>query len=189
MTSLSQPRQRIAAFDLGVRNFAFIVADLKSNAIAPEFPFSIELWNNVSVAAPCGTPKSKEWDDVLHNVNTTLFAYSNIFSTCDICLVERQMTKLNVKATKLSYHVMSFFSIVWPHVKVIEYSASRKTHAFTRHKMTKRERKQYCIDKTTDELLASTDTASLGLFLSSKKKDDLADVFQMVCSWIASSQT
>ena len=104
----------IAAFDLGVNNFAFIIVDV-TKIQKPH----IILWENVSV-------NDSNWFSVLQNVNTLLFEYGDLFSLCTVCLVEKQMTRLNMKASKLSYHVMSFFNIIWPYIKVIEYSAAHK---------------------------------------------------------------
>ena len=164
----------ISAFDLGVRNFAFIIASVSRNSDV----ITILEWENFDVNAA-------SWFEILQNVNTILFDYSELFSISDTCLVEKQMTRLNMKASKLSYHVMSFFNIVWPHVKVIEYSAANKTHAFTSQKMDKKARKQYCIDKTVSTFITNKDYDNLSLLLMDKKLDDKCDTYQMVCSYIS----
>lgn len=161
----------ISAFDLGTRNFAFIIASMSN-----ENYITILEWENFDVNAT-------SWFEILQNVNTILFNYSELFSISDTCLVEKQMTRLNMKASKLSYHVMSFFNIVWPHVKVIEYSAANKTHAFTNKKMDKKARKQYCIDKTVDTFIINKDYDNLSLLLMDRKLDDKCDTYQMVCSY------
>jgi hypothetical protein len=79
---------------------------------------------------------------------------------------------------------MSFFNIIWPYIKVIEYSAALKTHTFTNQKMDKKARKKYCIDKTLDDFIKLNDYKSLGLMMSCKKMDDLADVYQMVQTYL-----
>lgn len=162
----------IAAFDLGVNNFAFIIVDTTKI----QYP-KIILWKNVNV-------NDTNWFNVLQNVNTLLFEYAYLFSLCDVCLVEKQMTRLNIKASKLSYHIISFFNIIWPYIKVIEYSAANKTHTFTSKKMDKKARKIYCIDKTLDDLIRLKDYTHLAFILCSKKMDDLADVFQMVQTYL-----
>lgn len=162
----------IAAFDLGVVNFAFIIVDVS----IINKPVVI-LWENINV-------NDRNWFNILQNVNTVLFEYSDLFSLCDTCLVEKQMTRLNMKASKLSYHVMSFFNIIWPYIKVIEYSAANKTHTFTHTKMDKKARKQYCIDKTLDDLIRINDLDSLSILLCHKKMDDLSDVYQMVQTYL-----
>ena len=162
----------IAAFDLGVNNFAFIIVDV-TNILKP----SIMLWENINV-------NDTNWFNVLQNVNTVLFEHASLFALCKVCLVEKQMTRLNMKASKLSYHVMSFFNIIWPYIKVIEYSAAHKTHTFTSQKMDKKARKKYCIDKTLDDFIKLNDYKSLGLMMSCKKMDDLADVYQMVQTYL-----
>lgn len=160
----------VVSFDLGVRNFAYTVAEIKNNST------HIIQWENQDIS---GTT----WTDVLHNVNTILFENQHLFSICDICLVEKQMTRLNMKATKLSYHVMSFFNIIWPHVKVKEYSANHKTHTYTHLRMDKKERKKYCIDKTLLDLIQDKDYINLGLLLCHKKMDDICDTYQMIKSY------
>jgi hypothetical protein len=162
----------ISAFDLGVKNFAFIIVSISNTN-----DINILKWENVDISA-------NTWFEILQNVNSLLFDYSELLSISNICLVEKQMTRLNMKATKLSYHVMSFFNIVWPHVKVIEYSAANKTHTFTKQKMCKKERKKYCIDKTVDTFIANKDYTNLSLLLIDKKIDDKCDTYQMVCSYI-----
>ena len=163
----------ISAFDLGVRNFAFIIASIGDGGT-----ITVLEWENVDLNAPT-------WFEILQNCNEVLFQHAGLLSTSDVCLVEKQMTRLNMKASKLSYHVMSFFNIVWPHVQVIEYSAANKTHAFTSPKMNKKERKQYCIDKTVETLVANKDYANLTLLLMDKKLDDKCDTYQMICSYLA----
>lgn len=162
----------ICSFDLGIRNFAFIVV-----YITPSFHANILLWENIDIHA-------EKWFDILSNINKLLFDYEFLFSSCDVCLVEKQMKKLNVKATKLSYHVMSFFNIVWPHVKVIEYSASHKTRTFTHQKMTKKERKLHCINHTIEILVSKRDYDNLAHLLCCKKMDDKCDTYQMINSYI-----
>ncbi len=162
----------ISSFDLGVKNFAFLIAYINEHK-----QIKILEWENVDISG-------ETWYDVLQNVNTLLFQYTSLLSICDICLVEKQMTRLNMKASKLSYHVMSFFNIIWPHVKVIEYSASHKTHTFTHNKMTKKERKQYCITKTIDTLILKKDYENLSELLCNKKMDDKCDTYQMIDSYL-----
>lgn len=162
----------ISAFDLGVRNFAFIIA-----SVSNDNTINILEWENYDINA-------NNWFEILQNVNSILFNYSELFSICHVCLVEKQMTRLNMKASKLSYHVMSFFNIVWPHVKVIEYSAANKTHTFTNQKMSKKERKKYCIDKTINSFINNKDYTNLSLLLMDKKLDDKCDTYQMVCSYL-----
>jgi hypothetical protein len=163
----------ISAFDLGIKNFAFLIAHVS----LCDKRIKILEWENIDISA-------NTWFEILQNVNTVLYDYSHLLSTCDICLVEKQMTRLNMKATKLSYHVMSFFNIIWPHIKVIEYSAANKTHTFTRKKMDKKQRKQHCIDHTVDILLEQKDYENLAELLCNKKMDDKCDTYQMIHSYL-----
>lgn len=160
----------ITSFDLGVKNFAFIITEVRDNKV------NIIKWENHDISG-------NTWTDVLQNVNEILYENQDFFSICNICLVEKQMTKLNMKATKLSYHVMSFFNIIWPYIKVKEYSANHKTHVYTHQRMNKKERKQYCVDKTFIDLINDKDYKNLGLLLCHKKMDDMCDTYQMVKSY------
>lgn len=163
----------VSAFDLGIKNFAFLIADVS----LCDKRIKILEWENIDISADT-------WFEILQNVNTVLHDYSYLLSICEVCLVEKQMTRLNMKATKLSYHVMSFFNIIWPHVKVIEYSAANKTHTFTRKKMDKKQRKQHCIDHTVDILLEQKDYENLAELLCNKKMDDKCDTYQMIHSYL-----
>lgn len=162
----------ISSFDLGTKNFAFLIARIDNDK-----RINILEWENVDVSA-------NTWFEILQNVNNLLHNYGDLLSISDVCLVEKQMTRLNMKATKLSYHVMSFFNIIWPHVKVIEYSAANKTRTFTFTKMTKKQRKQYCIDKTVDILIEKNEHDNLAILLCHKKMDDICDTYQMVNSYL-----
>jgi hypothetical protein len=162
----------ISSFDLGTKNFAFLIAYINDYK-----EIKILEWENIDVS-------DDKWFNVLQNVNDVLYDYSALLSICDVCLVEKQMTRLNMKASKLSYHVMSFFNIIWPHVKVIEYSAAHKTHTFTHKKMIKKERKMYCVNKTIDTLLFKKDYDNLAELLCNKKMDDKCDTYQMVDSYL-----
>ena len=163
----------ISAFDLGIKNFAFLIAHVSLR----DKRIKILEWENIDISAD-------SWFEILQNVNNVLYDYAYLLSTCDVCLVEKQMTRLNMKATKLSYHVMSFFNIIWPHIKVIEYSAANKTHTFTHKKMDKKQRKQYCINHTIDILLEQKDYTNLAELLCNKKIDDKCDTYQMVHSYL-----
>lgn len=162
----------ISSFDLGTKNFAYLIARVSNHK-----DIEILKWENVDIS-------DKNWFTILQNVNIILFNEAELLGLSKVCLVEKQMSRLNVKATKLSYHVMSFFNIIWPYIKVIEYSAANKTRTFTNRKMDKKERKKYCVDKTIETLASKGDYNNLGLLLCEKKKDDKCDVYQMVESYL-----
>lgn len=163
---------RIAAFDIGIRNFAFIVADTDHDKVT-----TILEWHNMALT----DAKTRPMYTVLFDrINRIMDEYAHVLETCDVCLVEKQMAHLNVLATRISHHVLSYFSIVFPNVRAIEFPAYHKTENATCRLMTKLERKIYCIQKTIEDLVVAQDDMNLGLFLTQKKQDDMADVYQMV---------
>ncbi len=163
---------RIAAYDLGLKNFAFIIADVENKRIT-----KILEWVNTSLSETKSRPT---WTTIYRSINNVLDAYSEILETCDTCLIEKQMSRLNKLATRISHHVFSYYSIIWPNINTIEYSARHKTENSTCRLKTKLERKKYCIQQTIEDLATAKDDVNLGFFLSQRKQDDLADVYQMI---------
>ncbi len=164
--------RRIVAFDIGLRNFAFIVADVENKRIT-----NILEWVNTSLSETKSRPT---WATIYSRINDVLDAYSEILETCHVCLIEKQMSRLNKLATRISHHVFSYYSIIWPNINVLEYLAYHKTENSTCRLKTKLERKKYCIQQTIEDLATAKDDVNLGFFLAQRKLDDLADTYQMI---------
>ena len=106
--------------------------------------------------------------------------YKDIFNTCEIFLVERQMI-VNRQALKLSHYLEAWLKINYPDKKVINYSASQKTKLLgAKNLKTKKDRKLWTVEYTLNLLQGET----LEQFKQFRKQDDLADVVCMIESYL-----
>ena len=197
----------IAAFDIGVKNFAFAVKDknefviLRNNSLDKESVTKtdltrlkkenlVELMSNLQISSE--KMKKKEMVDIIiskkkknkyKDVGPALFQLMDdnihIWDKCEIFLVERQMT-VNRQALKLSHYLEAYLKIRYPTKKVLNYSASCKTKKLGAVNLkTKRERKEWTIQYVS-KLLKDD---NLKYFKSLAKQDDIADVVCMIQSY------
>ena len=148
---------RTASFDIGKKNFAFIVQTFPldvlfrlphvykkdryraDGSIMPEFSKiveeisncgKVEVYRCVDLTYNCD--KSSYLDpETFHNMTDFLQEYNSIWDTCSLILVERQMSaknKYNTMALKLGQHCLSYFRIRYGRIKEIhEFPAYYKT--------------------------------------------------------------
>ena len=106
--------------------------------------------------------------------------YKDIWSNCNIFLIERQMTT-NFQALKLSHYLEAYLKINYPTKKILNYNASMKTKKLGAVDLkTKKDRKDWTIQFVKNLL----DGDNLRYFESLSKKDDVADVVCMIESYL-----
>jgi len=140
----------------------------------------IMLLDNVDLTNGCN--KSKYLDPKLFiNMTNLLDKYREYWNKCEVFIIEQQMSfgrrKYNTMALKLGQHCFSYFVIMYSTFKVtIEFPAYHKTQVLgARKKMSKKERKEWAVDKAMDILSDREDNKTLGQITSKKKKDDYSD--------------
>jgi len=132
---------RIAAFDIGKKNFAFVIEEIdaieystldnipkkerynKDGTITPAFKLiidevykkgDIKLIRNIDLTGGCDASKYLDKRTYI-NMTDCLDKYKDYWDTCDVLLIEQQMDfgrkKSNPMANKLGHHCYSYFSI------------------------------------------------------------------------------
>ena len=190
---------RIASFDIGKKNFAFCVEQFsKENLLklplqptprvfTQEYLESIKpifsngeilLLDNVDLTK--GVKSTKQLDPIIYrNMIQLLDQHAEILSTCDIIVIEQQMSfrnKQNVMALKMAQHCHSYFLIRYESKTVYEIPAYHKTKIFTDAKLSDYARKKWAVGKALEILHDREDVHHFNLISSRKKKDDLSDV-------------
>ena len=127
---------RIAAFDIGKKNFAFVVQEFETQELEAAMTKDklyvtgkIILFKNVNLTNGC--KKCYLDPRTFINMTDTLDAYKHIWDTCSVFVIEQQMSfgkKRNTMALKLGQHCYSYFSIFYRDFKeVIEFPSYHKT--------------------------------------------------------------
>ncbi len=141
---------------------------------------NIKLLKNTDLTNGCN--KTKYLDPKLFvNMTNLLDEYKEYWNKCEVFVIEQQMSfgrrKYNTMALKLGQHCFSYFIIMYSTFKTtIEFPAYHKTQVLgARRKMSKKERKEWAVDKAIDILSDREDNTSLEQLTSKKKKDDYSD--------------
>jgi hypothetical protein len=147
------------------------------------------LHTNSNITQNCD--KGKKLDpETFHNLNSLLDSYLEEWQKCSVFLIEQQMAfgkKINNMAIKLAQHCYSYFTIRFGKFKsIIDFPSYHKTQILgaPKVKVVKRgkekfsacdkpARKKWSV-KIASEIL--TERGEENVIVSSKKKDDLADV-------------
>lgn len=160
---------RIVAFDMGIRNFAFASVDLPD------------------------TSRQYHWGDVRHvhvhdlsggniyrNLIGFLDRYRSLWEVTDVVLIEQQLNRMNIQATKLSCHVYSYFLNHHPNKFITEYPSVYKTKftQFPYKSSSHKERKQYAIQYVMEHYRES-DPVLYDWIDMYRKKDDICDCILM----------
>src|SRR3990167_8391541 len=203
---------RIASFDIGKKNFAFCVEEFSPenvrNAILPRLKerftdngiptekmqecidivcslgFIIE-YQNLDLTENCD--KRKKLDpETFHNLTETLEKYNELWDSCDIFVIEQQMSfgkAINNMALKLAQHCYSYFQIRYRKDKeIVDFPAYHKTQLLGAPKirkkaMAKPQRKKWSVEKALEILFDREENQMTDKIESVVKKDDLADTF------------
>lgn len=198
----------IAAFDMGIKNFAFAVKDkgefiLLKNTSLDENSITktdlnkykkenlIEIMSNLGIEQKEKLNKKDIIDHILikkgkpppKDLGISMFrimdSYKSTWEKCEVFLIERQLTK-NLQALKLSHYLEAYLKIYYPNKKILNYSASMKTKKLGAINLkTKEDRKKWTIQYTTKILTEE----KLEYFNSLTKQDDIADVVCMIESY------
>ena len=199
---------RIAAFDIGKKNFAFVVQEFDTHELELAktkdklyITGKIVLFKNVNLTKGC--KKCYLDPRTFINMTDTLDEYKDIWDTCSVFVIEQQMSfgrKRNTMALKLGQHCYSYFSIFYRDFKkVIEFpsyhktqmldapkkfGSIKKTYKNGKSKMIKDNHKKWSIRLATRILEMKKDLEHLEILNKMKKKDDVSDCLLMIYAYI-----
>lgn len=106
---------------------------------------------------------------------------SRWFEQSPTILIEQQMSskhKSNIKALRLSQHLLAYLLIRYPSLNIVEFSPRHKTQK-TGVKMTYSQRKKYAVDTVVQQLEVQGDEVGKEWMMQWKKRDDVADCILM----------
>lgn len=191
---------RVASFDIGFRNFAFCVEEFEYpfTPLQPDIVYTSEgtlhppslldpLYRHGSIIRLALEHFDLDAYACFQPLTQILDTYSALWDTVDVFLVEAQIAfgkNANVKALRISQHVLSYFSIVYgPFKTVIEFSSTYKTRLLgcpLVERKKKRDRKLFSVRTCLHIITLKDHPETLETYLKFKKKDDVADCVLMV---------
>lgn len=189
----------VVAFDIGSKNFAWasvFYADSKEmipfvdKSINSDVQIRIKEKMNILNMDVCDISQdsSKNSLQLYRNLHQYMINHMYVWSSADVFLVEQQMSTgkvNNIRAIKISQHVLAFFINHFPHHKIVEYCANYKTSLFNVRIKEKRLRKIWSIDKVNE--IIQDDPISMDFLGSFPKKDDICDCILMTFTFAFSN--
>jgi hypothetical protein len=151
---------RVVAFDIGLKNFAFAVMDDGQHLVSMDV-------------------HDLRGQDLYYNLVCYLKQYTYLWNKVDVVLIEQQLNRMNIQATKLACHVHAYFLHCHPSIPVLEYPSLYKTKytCFPLDHSTHRQRKQYAIQQVLEQY--QQDPVFLDWISNFPKKDDVCDCILM----------
>jgi len=191
---------RVASFDIGFRNFAFCVEEFAFQALSlqKDIVYTAEgtlhppsllhpLYQQGRVVRLALEHFELDGSACFQPLTRLLDGYSDLWDTVDVFLVEAQIAfgrNANVKALRISQHVLSYFSVIYgPFKTVLEFSSTYKTRLLgcpLAKRKKKRDRKLFSVNLCHEILTMKNCPETLQTFLNLKKKDDVADCVLMI---------
>jgi hypothetical protein len=193
---------RIAAFDMGTKNFAFCIeefdpnlSNLKKIVYTEHGIPTAESQETLSQIYGSGKVVTCEKIDLTTETKLPLYLvltenlnkFNKIWDTVDIFLIEQQMAygnrKSNIQALRLSQHCLSYFYTIYGNFKHIEeFSSNHKTRILGCPMIMRKKhitRKKFAVELAT-KILSQRGEHQKELLSKFKKKDDIADCILMI---------
>ena len=200
---------RIATFDIGKKNFAFVVQEFENITNLPKDNLDelfklgkIVLFENIDLTYNCNK-KSYLDPRTFINMTDTLDKFIDIWDTCSSFVIEQQMAfgkKRNTMALKLGQHCYSYFCIKYRDFKtVLEFPSYHKTQLLNapkkfgkilvkykngKEKYIKDNHKKWSIRMAEKILKIKSDTTHMNVLKNMKKKDDVSDCLLMIYAYL-----
>lgn len=176
----------IASFDIGIKNFAFAILNIHTTFQSPSRAdlyehFDVIHFENLDLTTPGKKNiRANDMMDIFENLYDVMDGFALFWEGCEVFLIEQQMQfrhASNIKALKLSQHVLSYLLLHQRGKTILEYPAYHKTQVWKAPpKLKKHERKKWAIQIVQGILEQQSNHALLeGL----KKKDDVSDCILM----------
>ena len=181
----------IVSFDIGFRNLAWasvwfhdanITIDLsKGGIITPEMEtLMVDNMNVLNMDVFDACKEAEKPMEIYKNIHRYLSTMEYVWSSADMIVVEQQMSTgkiFNIKAIKISQHILAYFMIRHPLKKIIELGAGFKTSLFGHQFSKKKLRKDWAIEKVYQ--LLEADPVATNMIDLFPKKDDVCDCVLM----------
>lgn len=164
----------VVAFDIGTKNFAFAVVDIQ-----------ISGWGDVLHIDVYDLRKGG--GNLYKNLISYMKVYHHLWEKADVVLIEQQLNRMNVQATKLACHLYAYFLHQHPTLPIFEYPSIYKTK-YTDcplHSSTHKQRKNYAIQLVLD-YYKEKDPVLFQWISSFPKKDDICDTILMCNTFLKS---
>jgi len=167
----------IISIDPGIRNLAIRV---ESRGIrTPNHPIKTLVFDKLRISE--NDRKLEENIDKLYFLVTNfLDQYLEIFKTCNMMIIERQLP-MNLKAVRISQHIITYFmghlkNIIPSLPMIFEIDAKLKGRELgASPHLNERGIKQWSIDYCQELLEKRKDEVAIKILKKHKKKDDLSD--------------
>jgi hypothetical protein len=198
---------RVAAFDMGTRNFAFCVEEYEpvhGRPTKPQFDVDGRATDSYQtfldthvytrgrlVEMQCIDLKqyceTQSISNLYLGLSGVLNAYTRLWDAVDVFLIEQQMAyghnKSNIQALRLSQHTLSYFLTIYgPFRCVQEFPSTHKTRVLgcpRTERRTHKSRKVFSVQLASRILNQRNDPFSAALG-SISKQDDVSDCILMI---------
>lgn len=199
--------KRVAAFDMGTRNFAFCVEEYERSteqAVKPQFDvdgcasetYQTYLDKHVYprgrlVEMQCIDLKqyceSRSLSNLYLGLTEVLNAYTRLWDMVDVFLIEQQMAyghnKSNIQALRLAQHTISYFLTIYgPFRRVQEFPSTHKTRILGCPRVDRRThkaRKVFSV-QLASRILSRRDDPLFTALQTATKQDDVSDCVLMI---------
>ena len=173
---------RYISFDIGIKNFAFLVVDVDES----QKEMTIKNMDNLNLLPSDKKMKNITFDNIFfRNFHQKMQHFKDIFNSCDLCLMERQLySKQNYKACTMYHHLYAHLCIFYPNMKIIGFPSKRKYFVPETLNQSYTFRKKWGVSFIMDFLQKQKDEIGIELLQTFKKKDDIADCFLMIYSYV-----
>jgi hypothetical protein len=180
-------KKKIIAFDIGIKNFSYAICDIDIENINC---FDIKSFDCVNLIG-----ENQKVDKFVLN-KSFFFHFHHVFlpsihqliKNCNVCLIEKQLQKRNIKANIVYDHLIAHLMIHFPSLQVIPFPPKLKYYFSTYSKCEYKDRKQWSIDFVSSKMKQDQDELILELFYMFAKKDDIADCLLMIFSYVNQKQ-
>lgn len=163
---------RVVAMDMGIKNFAFVQME---NEMVENEDWGHVRWLDVR-------DLGGDRDEIYRALIRHLDQFRWIWETTDVVLIEQQLSRDNVAATRLASHTAAYFYHQFPRVPVMEYSAQHKTRLLGADRgLSYRQRKDFAV-RMVMEHYREKDPVLCDWLEGLSKKDDVADCILMAAT-------
>ena len=196
---------RVAAFDMGTRNFAFSVEEYQSKSLPPKIKGAFDIDGCPNESYQKFLNQNYNQGSIIHfecidliqqtgiekniylALTQVLNSFSKLWDMVDVFLIEQQMAygknTSNIQASRLAQHCQSYFITIYGSFKIIqEFSSTYKTRILgcpIQQRKKHKDRKKFAIQLVSDILIQRSDSKYTD-FNQLVKKDDVADCILMI---------
>jgi len=155
----------IVAFDIGYRNLAWTIVQYKSDIFQSNSAYideqtegqMIRCMNIIDIDKYDACQMEEKPMEIYKNIHRYLLSKKHVWEKADVFLIEQQMSNgkiYNIKALKISQHILAFFLLLYPEKQIKEFSPNLKSLFFREKFPSKKHLKKWSVTKM-DHLIAN----------------------------------